>query len=235
MKPVLLLIPGMLNTDAVWSRVIPLLAGQADVRIADVCSQSRIDAMARDAWALVADVPTGTPLIACGFSMGGYVAIEMQTHAHRRFDALALLCTSARPESPEGAIVRDKTIAAIEKNFAKVVEGVLAFGTHPDTQAQPVLMQELRELMLGIGADAAIRQNHAVKSRADNRGTLAQVDLPVLVIASRDDRIIAPAACEELASAIPNARLEWLSGAGHMAPIEQPEQVARHLLSLIAP
>jgi pimeloyl-ACP methyl ester carboxylesterase len=234
MKPVLLLIPGMLNTDAVWSRVLPLLAAQADVRIADVRSQDNVAAMARDAWALVADVPAGTPLIVCGFSMGGYVALEMQAHAQRRFDALALLCTSARPESPEGAIVRDRTIAAIEKNFAKVVEGVLAFGTHPDSQKQPALMQELRELMLGVGADAAIRQNHAVKGRADHRASLAQIDLPVLVIGSREDRIIAPDACEELAVAIPNARLEWLSGSGHMAPIEQPEQVARHLLSLVA-
>jgi len=88
--------------------------------------------------------------------------------------------------------------------------------------------------MLGVGVDAAIRQNHAVKGRADHRVSLAQIDLPVLVIGSREDRIIAPEACEELVAAIPNARLEWLSGAGHMAPIEQPEQVARHLLSLIA-
>ncbi len=233
MKPVLLLIPGMLNTPAIWAEVAPLLAAEADIRIADVQSQDSIVRMAADAWAQVADVPDSTPLVLCGFSMGGYVAIEMVAHAPRRLSALALLDTSARPESPEGAVVRDKTIAAIGKNFEKVVDGVLQFGTHPATQAQPALMQQLRSLMLGIGPEAAIRQNQAVKGRGDHRAALRSLDLPVLVMCARDDRITPPGLSEELAALIPNARLEWLHEAGHMTPIEQPGAVARLLKTLL--
>lgn len=233
MKPVLLLIPGMLNTAAVWSRVAPLLNDAATLRIADVTTQDSIARMADDAWALVADVPAETPLYLCGFSMGGYVALQMLTEARRTPAGLCLLCTSARPETPEGAAVRDKTIAAIGRSFEKVVETVLMLGTHPTTQADTERMQALRALMLGIGPEAAVRQNLAVKARADQRPLLPRLTLPVRVLTSRNDRVVPPAAAEEVAAAIPGAQLAWLDGVGHMAPIEQPAQVAAQLRALL--
>ncbi len=234
MKPVLLLVPGMLNTAAVWSHVAPLLDDAAQMRIADVSSQDSIARMADDAWALVADVPADVPLYVCGFSMGGYVALQMLAAPRRAVAGLCLLCTSARPETPEGAVVRDKTIAAIGRDFEKVVDNVRLFGTHADTQADAGRMQALRALMLGVGADAAVRQNQAVKTRADQRPLLPRLALPVQVLTSRDDRIVPSVAGEEMAAAIPGAQLVWLQGVGHMAPIEQPGQVADALRALLA-
>ena len=49
MQPVLLLIPGMFNTPEIWEPVATQLRAQADVRIADVCTQDSIAAMAQDA------------------------------------------------------------------------------------------------------------------------------------------------------------------------------------------
>ena len=49
MRPVVLLIPGMLNTAAIWDRVAPLLQDAAELRIADVLTQSSIAEMTRDA------------------------------------------------------------------------------------------------------------------------------------------------------------------------------------------
>jgi len=233
MKPVLLLVPGMLNTAAVWSRVAPVLSDAAELRIADVTTQDSIAAMADDAWARVADVPPDVPLYVCGFSMGGYVALQMLADPRRAVAGLCLLCTSARPETPEGAAVRDKTIAAIGRSFDKVVETVLGLGTHPHTQADAARMQELRAVMRGIGAEAAVRQNLAVKTRADQRPLLPRLALPVRVVSSRDDRVVPPAAGEEMAAAIPGAQLVWLQGVGHMAPIEQPGQVADALRALL--
>lgn len=236
MKPVLLLIPGMLNTAVIWSRVTPLIGDAADVRIASVLTQSTIPDMAEDAWKMVADVKPGTPLVICGFSMGGYTAIEMLTHDSgraRQVTGLGLLDTSARPESPEGRVTREKTIAAIEKNFPKVVDGVLAFGTSPATHADEPLMQAMRQLMLDVGAEANIRQNRAIMARADNREKLAGLKVPTLVMCGRDDRITPPEVATELAALVPGARLEWIDNAGHMTPMEQPARVAALLKTLL--
>ena len=71
MKPVVLLIPGMLSDARVWSDVVPLLAERCELRIADVLAPATIAAMAEQAWAQVADVPADVPLLLAGFSMGG--------------------------------------------------------------------------------------------------------------------------------------------------------------------
>ena len=66
--PLLLLIPGMLNTVDIWKPVLPFLRG-ADVRVADVRTQSSMADMAADAWRLVDSSPA--PVVLCGYSMGG--------------------------------------------------------------------------------------------------------------------------------------------------------------------
>jgi len=40
--------------------------------------------MSIDAWAEVSGVPADTPLVLAGFSMGGYVALQMLADAPRR-------------------------------------------------------------------------------------------------------------------------------------------------------
>ncbi|MDI1239713.1 MAG: alpha/beta fold hydrolase [Polaromonas sp.] len=233
MKPVLLLIPGMLNTPAIWDWVVPLLKERADIRIADVLTQETIAGMADDAWAQLGDVPAETPVVVCGFSMGGYVALDMLAHVRRPLHAVGLLDTSGRPESAEGLVVREKTIAAMERNFAKVVDGLVPFGTHPDSHARAELMQALQAIELGTGAPTAIRQVRAIMGRGDHRAALARLSLPTLVMCGRGDRITPPELSEELAALIPGARLEWIEGAGHMGLAEQPDRVAALIATLL--
>lgn len=233
MKPALLLIPGMLNTARIWSRIAPLLQDHADVRIADVQTQSSIAEMARDAWARVADVPPSQPLVICGFSMGGYVAIEMIANCAHPIRATAFLDTSCRPESTEGAVAREKTIAAIERNFEKVIAGMAPFSVHTGSQADPALMDDILSILREVGAETAIRQNRAIMGRADHRDLLARLQMPALVMCGRDDKITPPALSEELAALVPGARLEWIEEAGHMTPLEQPERVAALLKTLL--
>jgi len=233
MKPVLLLIPGMLNTAAIWGRVAPLLESAAEVRIASVQTQTSIAEMARDAWAQLADVPATTRVVLCGFSMGGYVAIEMLARPQRAVAGLVLLDTSGRPESAEGELARAKTIAAFERNFPKVVETMLAYSTHPDHHQDTALFDAMRALMLPVGGEGAVRQTRAVAGRGDHRATLAALDIPVVVLCGRADKVTPPELSQDLAALIPGARLQWLEQSGHMAPLEQPGLVAQAIRSLL--
>ena len=233
MKPVVLLIPGMLNTAAVWDRVVPLLQEKADLRIANVQTQTSIVDMARDAWVLLADVAPATPVVVCGFSMGGYVAIEMVAQPKRAIAGLVLLDTSPRPESPEGEVTRAKTIAAFGRNFTKVVENMLPFSTHPDHHQNAELFDALRAIMTPVGGEAAVRQTRAVAGRADHRAPLAALTIPTRVVCGREDKVTPPALSQELADLIPGAQLEWLEQSGHMTPAEQPREVANAILSLL--
>ena len=223
----------MLNTPAVWDSVVSLLSNEADLRIANVQTQSSITDMANDAWQLLADVAETTPVVVCGFSMGGYVAIEMVAQPARTIDGLLLLDTSPRPESPEGEIARAKTIAAFERNFAKVVENMLPFSTHSGNHQNTEVFDALRAVMLPIGGETAVRQTRAVAGRADHRAKLAALTIPTRIVCGREDRMTPPELSQELADLIPGAQLEWLEKSGHMAPVEQPREVADAIRSLL--
>ncbi|HSW17554.1 MAG TPA: alpha/beta fold hydrolase, partial [Ramlibacter sp.] len=162
MKTTLLLIPGIFNDASLWDEVAPALAPLADVRRLDLLTQDSIPAMAEAAWEQLADLPPAAPVALVGFSMGGYVALEMLARPARPLRAAALVSTSARTESPEAAATREKTIAALPRHFERVVDGILQFGTH---EATPQLLQELKPMMLRVGADIAVRQNRATMAR----------------------------------------------------------------------
>lgn len=224
--PVLLLVPGMLNDERVWSEVASALRARADVRIADVTTQASIVDMADDAWALIADVPAEVPCVLSGFSLGGYVAIEMLARPRRAWRAAALLSTSCQPESPESAMAREKAIAAFTESFEGTLQGIARRGM---AHAPAALHEFLCQMMHKVGAEAAIRQTRALMARGDHRVALGALQLPVRVLCGTQDRITPPALSEALAAAIPGAELRWVEEAGHMLPLEQPAAVVSAL------
>lgn len=231
MKPVLLLIPGMLNDERVWSDVAGALAEVADIRVADVASQDSIARMRDDAWALVADLPADTPLFVAGFSMGGYVALDMLAHPARPIQGLLFMSTSALPETEQSRGLREKTLAAMAADFPRFVAGVQAFNTH---STDPDLGGQLRQMMLEQGAETGRRQVLAIMGRQDHRSRLAHLPMPVRILVGRQDRVTPLALSEALAEMIPHARLDIVDAAGHMLPREKPEAVARVLRELIS-
>jgi pimeloyl-ACP methyl ester carboxylesterase len=229
MRPVLLLVAGMMNDASVWDGVVAELHDHADVRIA-LPVQASIAEMAAAAWTQLDGVPATTPVVLAGFSLGGYVAIEMLVRPRRALQAAALICTSARPESPEAAAMRAKTIAAMQRDHDRMVDAAVPWNTH---EAPPALAARIGAMMRGVGAETAIRQSRAVMGRADHRAALARLDLPLVVLAARQDRVVPPERARELAELVPAAQFEIVDGAGHMLPCEQPHAVARALRRLL--
>ena len=233
MKPVLLLIPGMFNTAAIWQPVAAQLQSHADACIADVLTQNSIKSMADDAWHLVAGLPAGTPLVVAGFSMGGYVAIELLAAHRAHVSAVALVDTSAKAETPESTVLREKAIAALQRNFSKVVDSTIAFSLHPENHANTALLDSARRMMHAVGQEAAIRQLRAIIARTDHQAMLSHLHMPTLVVCGLEDKVTPPELSQQLAALIPGARLEWIEHAGHQTPAEQPDVLAGLLLSLV--
>lgn len=233
MKPVLVLLHGLLNDERVWEPVASRLRALADIRIPNLRRQDNMAQMARDAWAEVADVPAAQPVVLAGFSMGGYVALQMLAEAPRHVAALALVDTSCQPEPPANLPLREATIAGLQRDVAAEVETILRRGVHPANQPDAALMAMGRSIMLDVGAAAAVRQLRAIIGRADHRALLAHLGLPTLVLCGVADLVTPLQLSKDAAALIPGARLVVLENAGHWAPLEQPEAVAQHLRLLL--
>jgi pimeloyl-ACP methyl ester carboxylesterase len=140
LKPVLLLIPGLMNTARVFDGARARLDPALEVRVADVQTQDSIDAMAHNAWAMLADVPAEQPLVIAGFSMGGYVVLQMLATPRRSVQGLAMICTSARADTPESTTLRERAITAMERDFGRYVGSLGSFLVTPAGQADAALM-----------------------------------------------------------------------------------------------
>ena len=231
MKPVILLIPGMLNDPRIWSEVAQGLGDAARVHVADVLTQDSMADMARDAWSMLSDVPLESPVVLVGFSMGGYVVMEMLSRTQRPLHGVAFLSTSPLPESPQGLVVRQKTMRAMQKDFGKTVEGILTWSTH---QVNEAVSQDLREMMLSLGSDLAVRQTQAIMGRGDHRPVLAALTCPVRLLCGEQDRVTPPELIVALAELIPHAHCEIVKDCGHLMPREKPGVVIHHLRQLLA-
>jgi pimeloyl-ACP methyl ester carboxylesterase len=220
----ILLVPGLNCSPRLYAAQIPALWRLGLVVVADHRSDDTIAGIARPSRFRLA-----------GLSMGGYIALEIMRQAAGRVAKLALLDTSARPETPEQTERRGKLIGLAETGrFSEVNNFLWPLLVDPSRQKDSVLRAEIDKMAEETGAEAFVRQNRAVIGRADSRPTLGAIACPTLMIVGASDQLTPPAHAEEIAKGIPGAKLVTLAGSGHMSPMEKPEEVTRLLVDFFA-
>ena len=225
MTPIVL-IPGLVCTAELFAPQIPDLWRHGPVTVASTLEG---DTMAEMATAILRDAPPRFAL--GGLSMGGYIALEIIRQAPERVDRLALMDTAARPDTPEQSANRR---AFIERSEAGDLEGVVRQIApnllHPDHRNDQRLIETQVRMGLAIGPDGFARQQTAIIDRIDSRPFLPSIAVPTLVLVGDKDALTPPDRSEEMAAAIPNARLVVVPGCGHASTLEQPEAVNAALI-----
>lgn len=221
-KP-LLLIPGILSDATAFAPQIEALADIAAPQVAASGADS-IEAMAAE---ILDRAPDRFAL--CGHSMGGYVALAMLRQAPDRIERLALLSTSARPDTDEQKAARRGLMAAAEDDFEAVIRRMMAAMLHPDRLTDVALLDQVHEMMRRSGLAAFLRQQTATMGRADSRDLLPRVAVPTLVLGGAEDKIVSPAFSQELAEQIPGAVAVRLAACGHIPTLEQADAVTSAL------
>ena len=218
----LVLLPGLACDARLWQDQLPALPGAFDVRVSDAHTRhARIEDMAA---AVLAE--NEGPLILCGASMGGMVAMEAARQAPQRIAGLALLGTNARPETPELYQLRASAIEVFERGDARrLIELNAGFAFHPAQAADPALVKRYVNLVLDAGVEQLVRQNRAVMVRPDARSHLPNLSCPVLVMCGDTDKLALPEFSAEIAALVPGAELVWVADCGHMLTMEKPEVV----------
>ncbi|MBT9385696.1 alpha/beta hydrolase [Pseudooceanicola sp. CBS1P-1] len=226
MTPILL-IPGLMATPALFAAQIPALWPHGPVSVANTL---RGETIAEMATAILADAPPRFAL--AGLSMGGYIAMEIMRQAPERVERLALLDTTARPDTDQQTAYRRatlETLAPLEGRqlrlaYAASLPGLVHAG-HVDG-----LRNEVVTMSVSLGHSVLAQQSAAIISRPDSRPDLPGYDLPVLVLVGAEDVLTPPEMAREMAEAIPGAQLVVVPQCGHLATMEQPEAVNLALL-----
>jgi pimeloyl-ACP methyl ester carboxylesterase len=218
-RQALVLVPGLSCDRHVWQAQIAGLADIADVTVGDTLHDDSIPLMA----SRVLDAAPERFAIA-GFSMGGYVAMEIWRRAPERVMRLALVDTNARADTEEQAALRRAAIAtARSRGFEHVLRGSLRQLVAPD--CPEALFEEVVQMALRVGFGSYMDQQAAIIDRADSLETLGTVTVPAMVMVGEADALTPPRLAEEMVRALPGTVYEVIADAGHMAPMEQPEAV----------
>jgi pimeloyl-ACP methyl ester carboxylesterase len=232
----LLLVHGFPLDHAMWTAQIDGLSARHRVIAPDLPGFGRSPAVADkfsmaqfadDLAALLDVLHVVEPIVCCGLSMGGYIALQFW-HRHRaRLRGLVLCDTRAAADAPEAAQAR----LAVADRVLCEGPGVLAEGMLPrlfsdaTRQQRPALVDEVRSVILAADRRGVAAAARGMAERPDMTSELARIDCPALVIAGENDVISPPDEMRSLAQAMPRASFVEVAAAGHLAPLENPAEV----------
>jgi pimeloyl-ACP methyl ester carboxylesterase len=188
---------------------------------------------------LEAELPGGAPFLLAGLSMGGYVCFEiLKRHGARlrgRLKGLALFDTKASADDDAGRAGRKAAIEAIRKDGIEAARSamlpkLLARGSK-GTPAEDLATR----MVLATPPETAMADLAGLAVRDEGFEVLSAWDRPLLVAVGEEDVIAPPSDAEAMtavAGRAPWVRLLTVPLAGHMAPLEQPDEAAAGLVSL---
>jgi pimeloyl-ACP methyl ester carboxylesterase len=244
--PPLLLIHGSGASGASWSPMVPELAGHHHLIRVDLpgCGQSPparsydVPDQAGRVAEVLDDLGLG-PVAAVGHSSGGYIATALAEQRPDLVRSLALISTGPSPDAllPQPFILRlllgppFGPLLWSRRSDTMIRKGIKA------TAARPVdipddMVAELR----GITYRAfrtVLRRNGAYIAERSVPERLAALEVPVLVIFGAADPRWDPSSAHQY-DAVPNARVELLSGVGHLPMFEEPGTTSKQLLGFTA-
>jgi pimeloyl-ACP methyl ester carboxylesterase len=226
----ILLVPGLNCSPRLYAPQMPALWRFGPVTVAD---HTRDDTMAAIAKRILGAAPPRFAL--AGLSMGGYIALEIVRQAADRVEKLALLDTGSRADTPEATAKRHANIALAQSGgFEDVIDPQFPLYVHPARASDAALKAEYLAMCHDVGPEAYVRQQQAIMGRADSRPLLAAIRVPTLVLVGEQDAATPPVLSDEMAAAIPGARLARIAECGHLSTMERPEAVTRELVAWLS-
>lgn len=168
-----------------------------------------------------------------GLSMGGMIGQHLALKAPQRIDRLVLADTVCRFPPEAQALWPERIRIAAEQGTAALAESTLArWFTAPYRAAHPEVMARIAALIGATSVQGFCGCAQAIP-RMDTLDRLHGLSRPTLVIVGAQDIGTPPAMAQEIAAAIPGARLEIIADASHLSNIEQAEAFNKLLLDFL--
>lgn len=228
MKKNIVLISGALATPKLWQYQATSFQGQAHFFYVDVLNCLSIVDMAKR-FAKIAH----EPFILIGFSMGGYIALELFQYIPEKILQLVLINSAAKKVSKQGQIERERSRTLVAKGkFDFLVKKIFQKSVH-DSNKYRTLLPLLQTMAHEVGAQNYISQLNAILNKGDQTPLLSMITCPTLLIASKQDKIMPPEQSEHMAACIKKSTVVHIEECGHLSPLEKPVIVNQILLNWI--
>ena len=231
-EPPVILIHGAGSNHLVWPAELRRLAGQRVLAV-DLPGHGRSGGVAHQTIASYADqmiellAALGLfQAVFIGHSMGGAVALDLAVRHPAHVAGLGLISTGAYLGVDPGFLEDLSNPLTVPSALHTFQTRAFAATTSPALIER--CMQVMRETRTSV-----LYGDWRACAVFDQREAITHIEAPAWIIAGSEDRLIPIAYAHYLAGRIPAARLQVLSGAGHMSLLEQPGLVAHGLVQFL--
>lgn len=169
------------------------------------------------------------PSVVGGLSMGGYVTMAYARKYPGDLKAVMLIDTRAEADTPEGKEKRNQMLERLKTGGSKAVAEDMfpKMVSEETTKHRQDIAHKLRHIMESQSPETIGHAIAALRDRPDRSSDIRSIGVPTLVMVGEADAITPPALSETMNKAITGSALATIPKAGHMSPMEQPEEANR--------
>lgn len=169
--------------------------------------------------------------VVCGLSMGGYIALRAMELHPTRFLGLVLSDTQCTADTPEGKEKRSKAIDSINQNGVESYADasiINLFATESFNSKQEEVVT-IRSIIEKTSKETLCKTLMALANRKETCSGLGEINVPVLIMVGKEDKITPIASAEFMHQKIKGSVMSIIDDAGHLANLENPSAFNSHL------
>jgi 3-oxoadipate enol-lactonase len=169
------------------------------------------------------------PCVLGGLSMGGYVSLAFASKFAADLRGLMIVNSKAEADSPQAKEGRGKMIDLVRTQGSMAVsEAMLPRMLAEKTIADNARLTNFVRSMMNACPPRTIEHAlAAMRDRPDRTELLGNLTMPVHFIVGQFDVITAPEVATAMHQKVPQSGLSVIPAAGHLTPLEQPQEVGR--------
>jgi pimeloyl-ACP methyl ester carboxylesterase len=243
-SPPIIFIHGFPLNKLMWEKQIELLKEKYRVIAYDIRGHGNsdagsdkfsIDLFVNDLLRLM-DTLMIKKTILCGFSMGGYIALNAIEKYPERFNALLLCDTNCTDDIPEAKEKRMKAIESIrEKGLEQYAEQSLKKLFAPISFSKNIEeIAVVKEMIMKTSKQSLYKTLHALAGRKETCTKLHQIKVPVLILVGKEDEITPPDVAMIMHAKIKGSTIHIIDYAGHLSNMENSGEFNNHLSGFLS-
>jgi 3-oxoadipate enol-lactonase len=156
-----------------------------------------------------------------GLSLGGMIGLTLALAEPGRIERLVVADSTAAYPAPAHQMWRERIAAVEAGGMAAIADGTLGrWFTQGFREREPATVERIRRMILGTDPKGFVGAAGAIIGY-DVSARLGEISCPTLVMVGAEDQATPPAMSEALARGIPEAELDIIPNAAHIASIEQ--------------
>ena len=163
-------------------------------------------------------------ILLCGISMGGAIVMQLLIDYRKRFRAGILISTGAR------LTVAPALFETIQNDYDAFVKMLAKFAA--SSKSNPKVSQLFQQHLAMSNSKVALGDFRACDD-FNVVGKLSSIEVPALIVTAEDDKLTPPKYGEFLEKEIKNVRRTHIRAAGHIVPMEKPDDVNKAIVDFL--